>query len=128
MGFFNNIQRKLNMENPQQVKQECKWLWAKMKKHFRSILAVGAFTFLGTVMGLASSIASKYLIDAVTGHGTDKIAISSFDRGGYSTLHFIETSVYGFPNSHSDGYFAFFGFCSEKSLEETFATERRAFV
>lgn len=74
MGFFNNIQRKLNMENPQQVKQECKWLWAKMKKHFRSILAVGAFTFLGTVMGLASSIASKYLIDAVTGHGTDKIA------------------------------------------------------
>ncbi len=73
MGFFTNIQKKLNMENPEQVKHELKWLWSRVKKYRRSILAVGVLALLGTVMSLASSVASKYLIDAVTGYGTDKI-------------------------------------------------------
>ncbi len=73
MGFFNKLQKKLNMENPEQVKHECKWLWSRVKKYRRSILAVGILALLGTVMSLASSVASKYLIDAVTGYGTDMI-------------------------------------------------------
>lgn len=73
MGFFNRMQKQLNMENPQRLKQECLWLWAKVKKYHRSILAVGALALLGTVMSLVSSVASKYLIDAVTGFGTDRI-------------------------------------------------------
>lgn len=73
MGFFRKIQKKLNMENPQQVKHECKWLWSRARKYHRSIFAVGALALLGTVMSLASSVASKYLIDAVTGYGADMI-------------------------------------------------------
>lgn len=73
MGFFSMLQRKLNMENPEQIKRECGWLWSGIKKYYRSILLVAALAFLGTVMGLASSVASKYLIDAVTGRDTDGI-------------------------------------------------------
>ena len=73
MGFFKKIQKKLNMENPEQVKHECKWLWSRIRKYHRSVLAVGALALLGTVMSLVSSVASKYLIDAVTGYGADMI-------------------------------------------------------
>lgn len=73
MGFFSRMQKQLNMENPGQIKLECKWLWSRVKKYRRSILAVGVLALLGTVMSLASSVASKYLIDAVTGYGTDRI-------------------------------------------------------
>lgn len=73
MGFFSKIQKKLNMENPEQVKHECKWLWSRVRKYHRSIWAVGILALLGTVMSLVSSVASKYLIDAVTGYGADMI-------------------------------------------------------
>ncbi len=73
MEFFSGLKKQLNMEDPQQLKLECKWLWSRMKKYRRSIFAVGALALLGTVMSLASSVATKYLIDAVTGHGADKI-------------------------------------------------------
>lgn len=74
MGFFSGVNKQLNMENPDKIKRECGWLWSRIKKYRRSILAVGALALLGTVMSLASSVASKYLIDAVTGYGTDMIA------------------------------------------------------
>ena len=73
MGFFSSVKKQLNMEDPEQLKQECKWLWSRMKKYRGSIFAVGALALLGTLMSLASSVASKYLIDAVTGYGADMI-------------------------------------------------------
>lgn len=73
MGFFNSVNKQLNMENPDQIKRECSWLWSKVKTYRRSIFAVGTLALLGTVMSLVSSVASKYLIDAVTGFGTDRI-------------------------------------------------------
>ena len=73
MGFFSSVKKQLNMENPEQFKRECAWLLRKIQKYRRSILAVGALTLLGTVMSLVTSVASKYLIDAVTGYGADII-------------------------------------------------------
>ena len=73
MGFFSRFQKQLNMEDPKQLRKECGWLWSRVKKHYGAVLAVGALALLGTVMSLASSLASKYLIDAVTGFGTDRI-------------------------------------------------------
>lgn len=70
LGF---LQKQLNTEDPKQLKRECKWLWVNAKKQRGAIFAVGALSILGTVMGLASSVASKYLVDAVTGYGTDQI-------------------------------------------------------
>ena len=45
------------------------------------ILAVGLLGVLGTVMGLASSVASKYLIDAVTGYGSEFLVRSAIVMG-----------------------------------------------
>lgn len=73
MGLLGYIHKQLNMEKPEQLKRECIWLWANAKKQYRAILAVGALAILGTVMSLASSVASKYLVDAVTGYGTGRI-------------------------------------------------------
>ncbi|MGN0997994.1 MAG: ABC transporter ATP-binding protein [Faecousia sp.] len=56
-----------------QIKREFCWLCAHIKRYRALILAVVALGLVGTVMGLASSVASKYLVDAVTGFGTDAI-------------------------------------------------------
>ena len=73
MAFFRSVKQKLHKENPQQIKQELIWLWGHIKRYGILILAVGTLGLVGTGMGLASSVASKYLIDAVTGYGTDII-------------------------------------------------------
>ncbi len=73
MGFFQSFKKQLNIDDPAQTRQEWQWLCSRMRKHIKSILMVGLLALLGTVMSLASSVASKYLIDAVTGYGTDMI-------------------------------------------------------
>lgn len=60
-------------ENSQRLKRELAWLRNCVAQYAAMILAVGALGFVGTIMGLASSVASKYLIDAVTGYGTEII-------------------------------------------------------
>ena len=74
MGFFRSVGRKLHTEDPQQLKRECRWLWKKIAWYRWKILAVMLLGLFGTGMSLLSSVASKYLIDAVTGYGTDMIA------------------------------------------------------
>ncbi len=49
------------------MKRELKWLLTQAKKYWKKILLIGALGVLGTVLGLGSSIASKYAVDAVTG-------------------------------------------------------------
>lgn len=82
MGFFSKVQKQLNMENPEQIKRECGWLWSKVKQYRRSILSVGFFALLGTAMSLASSVASKYLIDAVTGYDGSMVGIAALAMVG----------------------------------------------
>lgn len=69
MTFFQNIKKQFHRENSQQIKREICWLLDRASQHKRKILAVGLLGLIGTLMGLASSVASKYLIDAVTGYG-----------------------------------------------------------
>lgn len=73
MVFFRSVKQQLHTESPQQIRQELVWLWGHIKRYGMLTLAVGALGLAGTLMGLASSVASKYLIDAVTGYGTDII-------------------------------------------------------
>lgn len=73
MSFFSRFKKQLNMEDPQLAKQERRWIWSRVKKYRASIFMVGLLALLGTVMSLVSSVASKYLIDAVTGYGTGMI-------------------------------------------------------
>jgi len=72
MKFIHKIKKKI-VENPQQIKRELAWLGHRIMQYKWMMLLVGFLSLLGTVMSLASSVASKYLIDAVTGFGFDKI-------------------------------------------------------
>ena len=82
MGFFHSVKQKLHKENPQQIKQGLIWLWGHVKRYGILTLAVGTLGLVGTGMGLASSVASKYLIDAVTGYGTDIIGRAAVIMAG----------------------------------------------
>ena len=73
MVFFRSVKKQFYKESPQQMKRELNWLWNRIAQYRRMILIVGILGLCGTLMSLASSVASKYLIDAVTGYGTDII-------------------------------------------------------
>ena len=70
MTFFHNLKKQFHKEDSQQLKREIRWLLARASRHKGKILAVGLLGLTGALMGLASGVASKYLIDAVTGYGS----------------------------------------------------------
>ena len=71
----------LNNEDPRQIKREAKWLWVRIRRHRGMIAAISMLSLVGAVMGLGSSVASKYLIDAVTGLETEKIIRAAIYMG-----------------------------------------------
>ena len=77
MAVFQGIRKQLHREDPGQLKREVLWLLAGMKRYRGRILIIGLMGLLGTAMGLASNVASKYLIDAVTGYGSDLLRRSA---------------------------------------------------
>ena len=66
MGFLGKVKKQFYREDPQQLKREVLWLLGRVKQNRGSILLVGVLGFLGTAMSLLTSVAAKYLIDAVT--------------------------------------------------------------
>lgn len=81
MTFFKRIKKHFHRDDPRQLKREILWLLARIKQYRKQILTIGLLGLLGTAMGLASSVASKYLIDAVTGFGADLLARSAVIMG-----------------------------------------------
>lgn len=73
MAFFRRVKKRLQGDDPQQLKRELQWLQTQVGRYKGKILAVGLLSLTGTIMGLVSSVASKYLIDAVTGYGADML-------------------------------------------------------
>ena len=73
MAFFRRVKKRLQGDDPQQLKRELQWLQTQVGRYKGKILAVGLLSLTGTIMGLISSVASKYLIDAVTGCGADML-------------------------------------------------------
>lgn len=82
MRFFRFGKKQFYKESPQQMKRELLWLWGRMKQYRKMILTVMVLGLCGTLMSLASSVASKYLIDAVTGYGTELIARAAVVMAG----------------------------------------------
>jgi len=78
MAVFQKIKKQLHRDDPQQLKREVLWLMERVKRYRGRILVIGLLGLIGTVMSLASSVASKYLIDAVTGFGTDLLGRSAW--------------------------------------------------
>ena len=73
MAFFRRVKKRLQGDDPQQLKRELQWLQTQVGRYKGKILTVGLLSLTGTIMGLISSVASKYLIDAVTGYGADML-------------------------------------------------------
>ena len=69
MDFFQRVKKQFHRDEPGQLKREALWLLKRVGQYRSKILLIGLMGLLGTVMSLASSVASKYLIDAVTGFG-----------------------------------------------------------
>ena len=77
MAVFQGIRKQLHRDDPRQLKREVLWLLAGVKQYRGKILVIGLMGVAGTLMGLASNVASKYLIDAVTGYGSERLKQSA---------------------------------------------------
>jgi len=73
MKVFDSIKKQFYNEDPKQLKHELFWLWMRVKQYKSMVFTVGLLGLLGTVMSLASSVSSKYLIDAVTALNGEKL-------------------------------------------------------
>ena len=74
MAFIRKVIEKLKAGILKEMLQEAIWMTGYIKKYWFTVVFYCLLGVLGTVMGLAGSVASKYLIDVVTGYRTDSIA------------------------------------------------------
>lgn len=104
MAFFRRVRKRLQGDDPQQLKRELQWLQTQVGRYKGKILAVGLLSLTGTIMGLVSSVASKYLIDAVTGYGADMlwraVAIMAVMLLGSLVLQGVSSRVGGSGNRY----------------------------
>ena len=75
MKFIKKVIRKIKEGMLQEMYEETKWMYTYAKKYKFQIVFYIFLGVLTTVMGLASSVGSKYLIDAVTGQDSGNIAL-----------------------------------------------------
>ena len=79
MDTLRKIRMKIKSGALREFCHEAKWVWRYIRRYR---LAVGIYILLGllsTLMGLGTSVASKYLIDAVTGYKTGAIGTAAAD-------------------------------------------------
>ncbi|WP_343338779.1 Putative multidrug export ATP-binding/permease protein [Terrisporobacter petrolearius] len=87
MNFIKKVIRKIKEGMLQEMLEETKWMYQYAKRYKAAILLYIILGVVGTAMGLGGSVASKYLIDAVT--GVDKRNI------GYIVFLIIAMAVLG---------------------------------
>lgn len=87
MNFIKKIIRKIKEGMLQEMWEETKWMYQYAKRYKAAILLYIILGVVATAMGLGGSVASKYLIDAVT--GVDKRNI------GYIVFLIIAMAVLG---------------------------------
>ncbi len=75
MKFINLIVHKFHAKSLEEILLEVKWLLNYTRRYTKAILFYVALGFLSTGMGLIGSLASKYLIDAVTGYDSTNIKL-----------------------------------------------------
>ncbi len=77
MGLIQELKNKFPQGWKQNLRGEVRWL-SGYARRFRVTIAVHILLGVaGIVLGLASSVASKYLIDAVTGYNTGAIGLAA---------------------------------------------------
>ena len=76
MKMLNKIFSKLHMDSPSQVRKEIRWLFQRGLRYRYMVTLVCVIGLVSTLMGLGSSVATKYMVDAVTGQTSDLLLAS----------------------------------------------------
>ncbi len=93
LDTLRKIRKKIKSGALREFYHEAKWVWGYIRRYR---LAVGIYILLGllsTLMGLGTSVASKYLIDAVTGYKTGAIGTAAAAMAGMLVLSIVLRSV-----------------------------------
>ena len=77
MGFFRKVKRKIEEGFLEELICEARWMWGYICRYRTTVLIHILLGVLGIAMGLGTSVASKYLIDAVTGYHTGTIGTAA---------------------------------------------------
>lgn len=73
IDFIKNVRLKIKEGMLQEMYREAKWIYPYICRYKWSVAYYIMLGILGTFMSLGGTIASKYLIDAVTGHDSGKL-------------------------------------------------------
>ncbi len=73
--------------------KEWKWLMHYISRYRLQIILYVTIGVLSTVMGIGSTVASKYLIDSVVAHSTETIVISAAFAVGLALLQILVNAV-----------------------------------
>ncbi len=76
-----------------EIIDDWRWIFSYSKKYKWAILFYTVLGIVSTSFGLVSSVASKYLIDIVTGYQTDKLAMLLFIMIGSSLFSLLFSCV-----------------------------------
>lgn len=75
MEFIKKVIKKIKDGTIKEMYHEAKWIYSYIRNYKMVVVFYIALGIVGTFMGLAGSIASKYLIDAVTGYDSGRIGL-----------------------------------------------------
>lgn len=77
MEFFQRVKRKIDDGFLQEFVGELRWLWQYIRRYRATVAIHILLGVLGILMSLGSSVASKHLIDAVTGYQSGAIGLAA---------------------------------------------------
>ncbi len=77
MEFFQRVKRKIDDGFLQEFAVELRWLWQYIRRYRATVAIHILLGVLGILMSLGSSVASKHLIDAVTGYQSGAIGLAA---------------------------------------------------
>lgn len=82
MEFFRKLKKKLDEGFLEEFLEEARWVWAYIRR-YRGVVAIHiALSVLAIVLSLGTSVAVKYLIDAVTGYRADLLGRAAAAAAG----------------------------------------------
>lgn len=93
MGFFRKVKKKLDEGFLEEFLEEARWVWVYIRR-YRSVVAVHiGLSILAIVLSLGTSVAVKYLIDAVTGYRADLLGRAAAAAAGMALGNVAAKSI-----------------------------------
>lgn len=93
MGLEKSSEAKSKKQLLRSLIKEFKWMYGYAKKYKRFVFIHIVIGIIGTVMSLLGTLASKYLIDAVTGQGETPIAYAAALMVGMTVGNIVSKAI-----------------------------------